>query len=206
MRLPILAMTVALAGFVLAGCGGHHHQRSAADWERVLENPGRDAWQQPGAVIAGLALRPDEVVADIGAGTGYFTRRIAPLAKTVYAVDLDPKLHEIIMRAKLPNVVPVLAGPDDPRLPPSAVDTVFICDVLHHIGNRQGYYNHLRRALKPGGRIVVVDFHKRELPVGPPLRMKLADSEVIGELAQAGFKLVRRVDSLPYQYMLEFRL
>jgi arsenite methyltransferase len=203
MRIAVLLMSMIA---LLAACqSGGHGQRSAAEWERLLENPKRDAWQQPGQVIAALRLRPDEVVADLGAGSGYFTRRFVPVVKSVYAVDVDPALLAIITRSKAPNVVPVLAAPDDPRLPLDAIDTIFICDVLHHIANRPAYYVKLQQALRPGGRVVVVDFHKRPLPVGPPIAMKLSESEVINEFTSAGFRLSQRYDELPYQYMLEFK-
>lgn len=173
---------------------------------RALEEPGRAAWQKPDEVVEALALRKDEVVADIGAGTGYFTRRFAPRVARVYAVDVNQDLLARIASLGLPNVVTVLAEPDDPRLPDASVDTVFFCNVLHHIEDRPAYYRRLARALKPGGRIVVLDFHKRPLPVGPPVEEKLSEQEMIEEFSRAGFRLARSHDFLPYQYFLEFRL
>jgi arsenite methyltransferase len=206
---PFMRTTIVLVVMTLVSAchfGGHHHgQRSVAEWERILENPSRDAWQRPAEVVAAMRLRADEVVADIGAGTGYFTRRFAPVVQTVYAVDLDPELLAVITRGKSPNVVTVHAARDDPRLPAATVDTIFICDVLHHIANRPAYYAKLNQALRANGRILIVDFHKRDLPVGPPAAMKLAEQEVIDELARAGFRLSQRFDVLPYQYMLEFK-
>ena len=81
---------------------------------------------------------------------------------------------------------------------------VFFCDVLHHIENRPAYYAKLAKALKPGGRIVVIDFYTKPLPVGPPPDMKLSDEQVIAEFRKAGFTLSKRVDTLPYQYFLFF--
>jgi predicted methyltransferase len=92
----------------------------------------------------------------------------------------------------------------DPHLPEHSVDIVFFCDVLHHIENRAAYYPKLAKALKPGGRIVVIDFYKKDLPIGPPPSMKLSDAEVIAELGNAGFTLASRLDILPYQYYLFF--
>ena len=94
--------------------------------------------------------------------------------------------------------------PSDPRLPAASVDTIFFCDVLHHIENRAAYYSRLAKALKPGGRIVVIDFYKKELPVGPPPDMKLSEDQVIAGLRDAGFTLLKRLDILPYQYFLFF--
>ncbi len=119
-------------------------------------------------------------------------------------MDIDEKLLGLI-RAKAPaNLETIVAAPDDPRLPQRSIDVVFFCDVLHHIENRPAYYAKLARALKPGGRIVVIDFYKKALPVGPPPSMKLTDQAVIAELQKAGFALSKRLDSLPYQYFLFF--
>jgi predicted methyltransferase len=183
----------------------HHPPRSAEEYARVLENPARDAWQKPHEVLTALALSPEEVIADIGAGSGYFARRFAHHAKKVYAVDIDAKLIERPRAQAPPNVEHVLAAPDDPKLAPASVDTIFFCDVLHHVSNRPAYYAKLEQALKPGGRIVIVDFYKRPLPVGPPVEMKLSEQQVQAELEAAGFRLVSSHSFLPHQYFLEFR-
>jgi arsenite methyltransferase len=182
----------------------HHPPRDAAEYARILEDPSRDAWQQPHEVITALAIRKDEVIADLGAGSGYFSRRLAHHAAKVYAVDIDAKLLAMLKQNAPPNVETVLATPDDPKLPPASVDTVFICDVLHHIENRPAYFARLAAALKPGGRIVNIDFFKRDLPVGPPVAMKLSEAQVEKEFAAAGFRKVKQVDTLKYQYFLVF--
>jgi ubiquinone/menaquinone biosynthesis C-methylase UbiE len=183
----------------------HHPPQSSEEYARVLNDPQRDAWQMPHEVIVALGLKPTETIADIGAGTGYFARRFARHAAKVFAVDIDQKLLDIAAKDAPPRLSVVLAAPDDPHLPAASVDTVFFCDVLHHIDARPAYYSKLRAALKPGGRIVVVDFHKRELPVGPPPAMKLSAAEVETELKAAGFRLVRSLDILPHQYFLVFQ-
>ena len=183
----------------------HHPPHDAAEYARVLEDPGRDVWQLPDDVIRALDLKPREVVADIGAGTGYFARRIARRAAKVYAVDIDAKLLEIAKKNGPANVETVLAAPDDPRLPDASVDTIFFCDVLHHIENRPAYYRKLARALRPGGRIVDIDFHKgKPTPFGPPEAMRLSTETVVRELAAAGFRQTKSLDILPYQYFLIF--
>jgi ubiquinone/menaquinone biosynthesis C-methylase UbiE len=197
--------------FLLAAVGlgqvpHQHHPPSSAEYARVLEDPSRDEWQNPHEVVMALDLRPADVVADIGAGTGYFARRFASHASKVYAVDIDKELLAIIRKDALPNVTTVLAAPDDPRLPVQSVDLIFFCDVLHHIRNRAAYYPKLAKALKPGGRVVVIDFYKKGLPVGPPPSMKLSEDEVIAELRKAGFVLTKRLDILPYQYYLFFAM
>jgi ubiquinone/menaquinone biosynthesis C-methylase UbiE len=181
-----------------------HHPPSSEEYAKVLENPSRDKWQKPHEVVMALSLKPMETVADIGAGTGYFARRFANHAAKVYAVDIDEKLLAIARTNAPPNVETVHAAADDARLPPQSVDTIFFCDVLHHIENRPAYFANLGKALKPGGRIVVIDFYKKPLPVGPPPSMKLSEAEVTAELRKAGFKLGKQLDILPYQYFLFF--
>ena len=204
MRLAILTLACA-AALGAQPTHQHHPPQSAEEYIRALENPGRDAWQKPHEVIAALELKPSETVADIGAGTGYFARRFALHVARVYAVDIDAALLNVAKKDAPPNLVTILAVPDDPKLPAASIDTIFFCDVLHHIADRPTYYERLTRALKPGGRIVVVDFHKKPLPVGPPEAMKLTSEEVIAELRAAGFRLKRNLAFLPYQYFLEFR-
>lgn len=182
-----------------------HPPRSAGEYARVLEDPGRDAWQKPHEVVMALKLRPDEVIADIGAGTGYFSRRFAHHAGKVLAVDIDAKLLEIAAKDAPANLTTVLATADDPKLATGSVDTIFFCDVLHHIANRPAYYAKLKSALKPGGRLVIVDFYKRPLPVGPPPAMKLAPEEVQQELKSAGFHQTESFDMLAHQYFLVFQ-
>ena len=182
----------------------HHAPGSAEEYVRVLEDPQRDAWQKPHEVVMALDLKPTETVADIGAGSGYFTRRFAMHAAKVYAVDIDAKLLETAMKDAPKNVEAVLAAPDDPKLPPASVDMIFFCDVLHHIANRPACYPKLAKALKPGGRIVVIDFYKKPLPLGPPESMKISEDEMIAEMQAAGFHKAKSFDFLPYQYFLVF--
>jgi len=182
----------------------HHPPRDAGEYARVLEDPARDEWQKPHEVIMALGLKPADTVADLGAGSGYFARRLARHAAKVYAVDIDAKLLEILKKDAPANIETVLAPPDDPKLGPQSTDLVFICDVLHHIENRAAYLPKLRTALKPGGRVVNIDFYKKDLPVGPPVSMKLSEEQVIAEFKGAGFRLKRKLSFLPYQYFLEF--
>ena len=152
-----------------------------------------------------LHLKPTDTVADIGAGTGYFSRRLAIHAAKVYAVDIDAKLLDIAKKNAPANVITVVSKPQDPMLPPASVDLVFFCDVIHHIEDRLDYYRRLRPALKPGARIVIVDFYKKQMPIGPPPEMKLSEKQVTEELEKAGFRRTRSESFLEYQYFLEFR-
>jgi ubiquinone/menaquinone biosynthesis C-methylase UbiE len=180
-------------------------------WVRIFESPERDEWQKPDEVIRALKLKPDAIVADIGAGTGYFTRRlalaVAPTGKAL-GLDLEPSMVEYMKKDArklgLNNYKARVVRPDAPELGPQSVDLVFLCNTYHHIENREAYFKNLIRALKPGGRVVIVDFQKRPLPVGPPPEGKISKEEVIKEFPQAGYHLVRSLDFLPYQYFLEF--
>lgn len=182
----------------------HHPPRSAEEYAKVLDAPSREAWQKPDEVVRALGFKPGESVADIGAGTGYFARRFAPYVAKVYAVDIDDKLLKTAAEGAPPNLETVLATPADPKLPEASVDVIFFCNVLHHIENRTAYYQKLARALKPGGRIVNIDFFKKPLPVGPPVGMKLSEDEVVAEFKAAGFSLVKTHSFLPYQYFQVF--
>jgi ubiquinone/menaquinone biosynthesis C-methylase UbiE len=203
MKPSLFLLTLALAAWPQVP-HQHHPPADAKEYARILSDPSRDKWQKPHEVIEALALKPGEVIADIGSGSGYFTRRLARHVKKVYAVDIDAKLLEIAKKDAPANVEAVLAAPDDPRLPDASVDTVFFCNVLHHIENRPAYLRKLKKALKPGGRVVNIDFYKKPLPVGPPVSMKLTEEEVTAEFQAAGFQAGPRKDFLPYQYFLEF--
>lgn len=182
----------------------HHPPRSAEEYLRILNDPKRDVWQLPHEVIMALELKPGETVADIGAGGGYFAKRFADRVAKVYAVDIDQQLLKAAKEGAPPNLETILAVPDDPRLPNASVDTIFFCDVIHHIENRPAYYAKLSKALKAGGRIVVIDFYKKPLPVGPPESMKLSETAVAAEFKTAGFVQSKSFDLLPYQYFLVF--
>lgn len=176
----------------------------------ALEDPKRDAYQKPHEVMQALDIRNGEIIADIGAGSGYFSVRLAHHVGTsgrVYAVDVSPDmirhLHARVRDMQLLNVVPILAPADDPLLP-QPVDRFLVVNVWHHIDDQPGYLARIRKLLKPGGQVVMVDFHKRELPVGPPLAMKIAREDLVEQMATHGFRLAKEHTFLPYQYFLVF--
>ena len=190
----------------------HHSFADVAHWSAVFDDPSRDAWQKPAEVVAALGLRPGMTVADLGAGTGYFSRHLSAAVGregAVLAVDTEPNmvahLRERAEAERTANVVPILASADNPRLPAHATDLVLIVDTFHHLDDRLTYLRGLRRCLKPGGRVAVIDWQKRDLPVGPPPEHKLAREQVVEEMEAAGYALVGEPDVLPYQYFLLFR-
>jgi cyclopropane fatty-acyl-phospholipid synthase-like methyltransferase len=190
----------------------HTHQHSfagAEHWAQVFDDPARDAWQKPHEVIEALKLAPDAVVADIGAGTGYFAVRLAHMTSKgrVYAVDIEPDMVKYVgeraQKSGLANLTPVLATPDDPKLP-AKVDLVLMVDTYHHIGQREAYFRRLAGYLKPGGAVAIIDF-TRASPVGPPPDSRLAPGDVKAEMQRAGYALAQEHTFLPNQYFLVFR-
>jgi arsenite methyltransferase len=177
----------------------------------MLDDPQRDAYQKPHEVLAALNLKPGEVIADIGAGSGYFTFRLAHHVSAkgkIYAVDVSSDMIRHINRRirelKANNIVSILAEPDDPLLHEQSVNRFFICDVWHHVEDQAKYLSLMKRMLKPGGEIVMIDFHKKELPFGPPLQMKIAREDLIKQMESSGFRLSKEHSFLPYQYFLIF--
>jgi ubiquinone/menaquinone biosynthesis C-methylase UbiE len=206
-----MVAAVALSGAAAAQSPeSHRHSFGDAEkWSHVFDDPERDAWQKPHAVIQALALKPDAAVADIGAGTGYFAARLANMLPkgTVYAVDVEPEmvkyLGERAKREGLKNLKPVLASADDARLPVK-VELVLLVDVYHHIENRERYFSKLAASLKPGGRLAVIDF-RLDSPEGPPKSARIAPEKVKAELSAAGYALQSEHAFLPRQYFLVFQ-
>jgi ubiquinone/menaquinone biosynthesis C-methylase UbiE len=190
-----------------------HSFEDVQHWIAVFDDPTRDAWQKPAEVMQALEIRRGMCVADLGAGTGYFSRYLSAAVGeggTVFAVDTEPNLivhlRERAEREQAPNVVPILASADNPRLPAGMVDLVLIVDTVHHIDDRVDYVRRLRRVLKSGGRVVVIDFKKdADIPVGPPAAHRLARSQVVEEFQSAGYQLIASPQVLPYQYLLIFQ-
>jgi len=189
----------------------HRLHNDPKAYMKALEDPKRDEYQKPHEVLSALNIKPGETIADIGAGTGYFTFRLAHFVGDkgkVYAVDVSADMIRHINRrsrdTKAVNVVSILADLDDPLLPDQSVNRFFICDVWHHVENQTKYLSLMKRMLKPGGEIVMIDFHKKELPFGPPLEMKVAREDVIKQMQANGFRLSKEHTFLPHQYFLVF--
>lgn len=219
MRWKTICVVVACANTIVAGAQQHqppskpdHMQHRFDDPARLaksFDDPARDAWQMPDRVIQALTLPSTASVADIGAGTGYFTVRLAKAvpAGTVYAVDIEPAMIEHIRKraasAHLGNVTAVVATPDNAKLP-KPVDVVMVVDTYHHIPDRTSYFRDLKRSLTPSGRVAIIDFRK-DSPEGPPPQFRFEADQIMGEMKQAGFMLDAKHDFLPRQHFLVFR-
>lgn len=189
----------------------HQLHRDSRAYIGMLDDPKRDVYQKPHEVLTALAIEPGEVIADIGAGSGYFTFRLAHHVGDkgrVYAVDISPDmirhLNRRIRELKATNVTAILADADDPLLADASIDRFFFSDSWHHIENQSKYLSLIKKMLKPGGEIIMIDFHKKELPVGPPMQMKIARDDLIRQMKSNGFRHTKEHTFLPYQYFLEF--
>jgi SAM-dependent methyltransferase len=188
----------------------YQHSFEHADrWSKTFDDPARDAWQKPDELLDALNLAPNARVADVGAGTGYFSVRLArrlPEGK-VLAVDIEPDmlryLGERAQREHLSVIVPVLANAETPNLS-EPVDLVLLVDTYHHIDNRVAYFARLRSSLRPNGRLAIVDF-KADSPEGPPPQHRISPDKVTAELTAAGYSLVATHNFLPRQYFMVFQ-
>jgi ubiquinone/menaquinone biosynthesis C-methylase UbiE len=187
----------------------HHRFDDPEKYAKSFDDPARDTWQMPDRVIATLGVKAPMSVADIGAGTGYFSMRLAKVGPgiTVYASDIEPAmighLQKRAAAEKMSNVTPVLANATSPNLP-KPVDLIVIVDTYHHLPNREAYFRALRQSLTPSGRVAIIDFRK-DAPDGPPVEFRFTAEQIEGEMKQAGFMLAAKHDFLPRQHFLVFR-
>jgi len=178
---------------------------------RFLERPDRAQWQKPDAVIQALGLQGNETVVDLGAGSGYFTFRLAQALPQglVIPIDAEPEMVRHIHRKALTehwaNVrAPVATSPDNPGVPGGA-NLVFVCDVLLHVKQKADWLKAVSAPLRSGTRIVLIDFKAGPLPEGPPETLKVPKSRMIELCQAAGFRLREdRADLFPYQEFLVF--
>jgi len=218
MRRAPRALAVSLL-LVLPACVSHAPpvgstlSKSDARLVRYLESPDRARWQKPEEVVRALHLVESQTVTDLGAGSGYFSRRFAAAVGprgVVDAADVDRELlgylESTLNVRQHANVIPRPVAADDPALAPASADWVFLCDTYHQLSDRVSYLRKLAPGLKPEGRVAIVDFHKREdILEGPPFAEKVERETVIREFHEAGYELDREEDFLPYQYFLVFR-
>lgn len=180
-----------------------HANPDVAQYVEALQSSGRIADLKIDVVIAKLALPPDAEIGDLGCGPGLFALAFAKACPqgVVYASDLEPGQLDAV-RAKIHardvrNIVPILASEDDPHFPPAQIDVVFIGDTYHHLVARVDYMKRLAKTLKPGGRLVILEYKPGRLSVGPPPEHKLPAGVMERELVAAGWKRVERFDTHP---------
>lgn len=207
-RRAVLSVVLAAGAFsVLAA--GVQQQRTPEEYAKFLEGADRVSRMQVPRVVAALDLKPGMKVADIGSGSGLFTRPIAQAVApggVAYAVDIDDALLKIVARGaeqqKIANVKAVLAAADDPKLP-EPVDIAFICDTLHHIANQGVYLKTLRKYLKAGARVVVIDFDTA-WPQGHDT-MRYSREQLDRWMVEAGFSRLSSHDWLDNSFFVVYR-
>ena len=211
MTRPLAAALVMLAVLPAAGQDRVPHRALFPPEDLgILEGPDRDAWQMPDEVMDALVIADGAVVADLGAGGGWFTvrlaRRVGPTGR-VYAQDIQPQMIESISRRVsregLTNVRTVLGTADDPRLP-GALDAVLIVGTYPEFSDPVTLLRRVAASLKPGGRLGIVDFTLEGGGPGPPLDERIEPQEVIANAGRAGLRLLVHERFLRYQYLLVF--
>ncbi|HAY46173.1 MAG TPA: SAM-dependent methyltransferase [Gammaproteobacteria bacterium] len=197
-----------------SGYGAHNDPNAhmnAAPFENLaanFESPDRADWQKPDVAIAALGDLAGKTVVDIGSGTGYFSFKLVAAGADVICVDVDERflgfIEEKRDRLGLADRMELRHVPyNSANLSAEEADIVLIVDTYHHIENREKYFSAVRAGIKPGGKLVVIDFEKRELPVGPPVNMKLDAKTVVDELRAAGYQNIEvNHELLPYQFMI----
>jgi len=194
-----------LSGRTIAGVMGHQ----GAAW---LERPEREAEEAPSKAIAALNIRPGQVAADIGAGSGYYSVRLAravgPTGR-VYATDIQPEMLTLLKKKvdadKFANIELVLGTETDTRLPDGAIDLAVMVDVYHELSQPQAFLKSVRRALKKNGRLVLIEFRKEDPRVPIREEHKMSIAEARQELEAEGFTFDRVIDVLPWQHILIFK-
>ena len=213
----VIAFALSLLGTTpLLAQDGHQHDRMPNVMEYLdrLDRPERDHDQKPAQVVEALALKPGMYVADLGAGSGYFTRRfVEAVTETgkVYVIDIEPEAlkyveDSLVHMHRSFEAEFILARPDNPKIPFGSVDVVFVCNTYHHLENRSEYFKNVKSSLKPSGRVAIVDFYHddRSGELGFPKRHLVSRDTVIEEMTAAGYHLATEHTFLPRQYFLEF--
>ena len=211
-RVPIILILLLLAQATHPLTGRQIAPVMSADGAGWLDRPEREAEEAPEQALDALGIRAGMVVADVGAGTGYMSlrmaRRVGPTGK-VYANDLQPemlqKLRSKSQREKLSNVETVQGTESDPKLPPNTMDLVLLVDVYHEFSQPQAMLDKIRESLKPDGRLVLLEYRKEDpkVPIRPEHKMSVA--EVKTEVEAEGYKLDQVIEKLPRQHIIIFR-
>lgn len=211
-RLALALVTAGILPAAAAAQQGEHLRLFKPENLGLLEPPDRDVWQRPEQIMDALQIAEGGIVADLGAGSGWFTirlaRRVGPNGK-VYAEDIQqPMVSAMNVRIKregLEKIVQTVLGtPSDPRLPKNALDAVLIVDAYHEMENPVVLLRNVAASLKPTGRLGIVNYTKEGFGPGPPMEERVDADRVINDAKAAGLRPHSRPDILPYQYLLIF--
>jgi arsenite methyltransferase len=186
--------------------------RPAAEWKATLEAPARVEGLKIDQVVAALKVRPGDIVADLGAGTGLFEPQLAYATGTrgrVYAVEIDKGFLDEIDRKvdelHISSIETVLGTPTDPKLPTRAVDVALLHDVLHHVEQRQAYLKTVAQYLKPGGRLAVVEFNPKDSPHKDDAALIVSKEQAAPWMAEAGFVVDEEIALFPDKWFVIYR-
>ena len=208
---PRIALLLAGLAFAGPAARAQHTRLFPPQDLGQLEGPDRDVWQRPDQIMDALEIADGSAVADLGAGGGWFTirlaRRVGPHG-VVWAEDIQPEMIESIkrrvQREELRNVNPQLGTPLDPHLPAGSLDAVLTVDTYHELEQPVTLLRNIARALKPRGLLGVIEFSKDGFGPGPAMEDRVDPERVIRDARAAGLTLIARPSFLRYEYMLVF--
>lgn len=186
----------------------HMHENSFKELVNRFENKERDTWQKPNLIFEKLGTLDEKIITDIGAGTGYLSFKLREKGATVVAKDIDERFINYIdsinnTRPDSLKIETEVIPKDDPQLKELTFDLVTLLNTYHHIENRVSYFYKVWKGLKDGGKLIVIDFKKKDTPHGPPKEMRLNEMEVSKELKKAGFaKVLIDMNTLEEQYII----
>ena len=211
--LIVLSYAVAWAQGVHPITGRQYAGVMSADGADWLTRPEREQEEQPDQALHDIGIAKGSTVADIGAGSGAITWRLAervgPKGK-VYANDIQPRMLELLRQnmaaRKITNVETVLGAGDDPRLPPASLDLELLIDVYHEFSHPQEMLRHLRESLKPDGRLVLLEYRAEDPAVRIRPEHKMTVAMVKAEVEPEGFRLDKTIETLPEQHIIIFKI
>lgn len=191
------------------GANAHMHQSSVEDLAKRFDSPERDAYQQPDKVLEYMGDLEGLKIMDIGAGSGYFSIRLAKAGAQVIAADVDDEFQAYLKKrieeeGLTDKEIELRKIPyDSPALEAGEVDKVLVVNTYHHIENRVPYFKEVRAGLATAGELIIIDYVKKEIPVGPPVNHKIAREIVLKELKEAGYtQIEENLELLEYQFVI----
>jgi ubiquinone/menaquinone biosynthesis C-methylase UbiE len=173
----------------------------------VLESEDRKIWQNPDEILKAVELKPHFVAADLGCGSGFFTVPLARKVKKVYGIDVQQEmltfLEEKVKKLRIKNIEPLLSEPNKIPLEDESLDLLISINTLHEFDDREKIIKEMRRAIKKGGRLLIVDFKKEETGFGPPVKIRISQVRAVKLFEEKDFTLSKE-KQLPYHYLLVF--